>query len=804
MANYGVGIVVELVDKFSDPASKIRKQYNQINTDLNSVFKSSAVAGAGIASIGIAGITGLGLAVNESMKFEHQMSAVKAISGATVPEMKSLTDSALKFGRTTQFSAVEVGQGIEELAKAGLTTQQIINGGLAGTIEMASAGAINLADAANLAAVSMNAFKSEALTTTQIANILAGAANTSATDMNGLRLGMSDAAAVAALSGISFKDTATALAVLSQNGLTANTAGTALKTMLLRLTPSTTTAIDEMIKLGLATGKVVKVSKDGTVKWKMLSNLFYDSHGNMKSLAQVSDLLQEKLKNLTAEERTKSLQNIFGTEAIKGAAIFAKEGSKGFDTMQKAIMKITAHQVAEERLNNLLGRIDIFKNSLSVLGDVVGSFLIPKVKSLVEWLTKLVNKFLDLPKPVQENIINFVALSSIILTVGGGALLLFGTLGLLTTGFIDLMISIKAINLVLKTEFITSLALARASVIAFTLALGTNMIVAFTNVGIAIKTFTLTLIPNMITGITKAGTAIKTFTLTLIPNMIVGFSNAGTAIKTFVATIWTGFIPAIRAMSAAIWTTTIATLSNPATWGVVAIVAIITLIIYAALTIYRYWTPIKMFFIGMWEGIQEQVKAVQPEIDMITSAMKPLLDSVKGLWNWFTKLLTPINSTGTAAEIFGVKFGNILGFVIVKTIRLITLMFQLVSLMGAVASGNWGEIGGKVEGIKTEFHKLIYDEEKPRTKEGKPLSAERLVAIKRAERDIEASMKLNKDNPETLKALQQINERLHKKEKDEILVKVTLNADGKKLTEIVSATAERQKLKEHKETSKGR
>ena len=53
----------------------------------------------------------------------------------------------------------------------------------------------------------------------EVANIMAGAANASATDVQELKMGLSQVSAVASGSGLSFKDTATALAVFAQNGL---------------------------------------------------------------------------------------------------------------------------------------------------------------------------------------------------------------------------------------------------------------------------------------------------------------------------------------------------------------------------------------------------------------------------------------------------------------------------------------------------------------------------------------------------------------------------------------------------------
>lgn len=163
---------------------------------------------------------GLKSAVEESMNFEQQMANIKAVSGATGQEMSKLSELAVKYGEDTKYSSVEAGKGIEELIKAGVSLKDIINGGLEGALNLAAAGELELGEAAEIASTALNAFKKDGLSVTDAANLLAGAANASATDVHELKYGLSASAAVAAGAGMTFKDTSTALAVFAQNGLT--------------------------------------------------------------------------------------------------------------------------------------------------------------------------------------------------------------------------------------------------------------------------------------------------------------------------------------------------------------------------------------------------------------------------------------------------------------------------------------------------------------------------------------------------------------------------------------------------------
>ncbi|MEB9498215.1 phage tail tape measure protein, partial [Bacillus cereus] len=319
---------------------------------------------------------GLKSAVEESMNFEQQMANVKAVSGSTGEEMKKLSELAVNMGETTKYSSVQAGQGIEELIKAGVSLTDIINGGLEGALNLATAGELELGEAAEIASTALNAFKADHLSVADAANILSGAANASATDVRELKYGLAASSAVAAGAGMTFKDTATTLAVFAQNGLKGSDAGTSLKTMLMRLNPTTKEAYNQMKDLGLITynaqagfdflvkngvtpasrsvgdietaleGYVMKT--EGAKKWNkkcettfrelatssaFLSSKFYDQQGHIQSLENISGTLHESMKDLTDQQRSMALETLFGSDAVRGATILFKEGANGVNSM---------------------------------------------------------------------------------------------------------------------------------------------------------------------------------------------------------------------------------------------------------------------------------------------------------------------------------------------------------------------------------------------------------------------------------------------------------------------------------------
>ncbi len=307
---------------------------------------------------------GFGIAIN----FEQQISSIKALTGATATEIERIKAVSITLGKDTAFSALEAAQGFEELLKAGLSLDQVLNGGIAGALDLASAGGIAVADAATLASTALNTFSKDGLSVSRAADILAGAANSSAANMSDLKFGLAAVGNVAVLAGQSFEDTATALALFTNNGLKGSDAGTSLKTFLNNLIPTTNTAEAAFDELGLSVNGV--------------GNAFLNADGSFKDLSQISEILTNATKGLSESQKSLALETIFGSDAIRAAAILAKGGAKDFDALKVSINAISAQDVANERLNNLAGVLETLRGTFETLSIQTISPLLPKLSQL--------------------------------------------------------------------------------------------------------------------------------------------------------------------------------------------------------------------------------------------------------------------------------------------------------------------------------------------------------------------------------------------------------------------------------------
>lgn len=336
-----------------DIVAKLRL-IDQASRPLRSALSSFTKLGAAAAGIGAAvgGIAVVTDSVKKAMDFESQMASIKALTDATETQMKQMTALALEQGAATKYSALEAAQGIEELLKAGMTTADVQNGGLAAALNLATAGGLELSEAAETMATSMNAFKKDALKANQVADILAGTANAAATDVRGIGFAIASAGGVADMAGVSFRDLNAAIGLMSNDGLkNGSDAGTSFKSMLMYLQPQTKKATEMFEKLGIGVGKANKFFKNGKIR----------------GLADIAQVLQDITKGMTDQERTATFLDIFGTDGVKAATSLYKAGAKGVKEFYSAMSTTTALKVAQEKMNTAAGAVEQFQGAVETL-----------------------------------------------------------------------------------------------------------------------------------------------------------------------------------------------------------------------------------------------------------------------------------------------------------------------------------------------------------------------------------------------------------------------------------------------------
>ena len=336
--------------------------------------------GAVVAGVGAATLAGVGMVVKSYADFEKQMSSVDAATHETKGNMDLLRDAAVKAGADTAFSAVEAGQGIEELAKAGVSTKDILGGGLSGALSLAAAGALGVGDAAEIAASALTQFKLSGDQVPHLADLLAAGAGKAQGSVKDLGMALNQSGLVAASTGLTIEETTGALAAFASAGLTGSDAGTSFKTMLMSLNPNSKEAASLMDQLGIRA---------------------YDAQGKFVGMSEYAGILQNALKGMSDEQRNATLKTIFGSDAVRAANILYQEGADGINKWEAAVNDAGfAAETAARMQDNLAGDIEKLGGSIDSVFLKSGSGASDFLRGLVQGAEDLVDAIGNIPGPV--------------------------------------------------------------------------------------------------------------------------------------------------------------------------------------------------------------------------------------------------------------------------------------------------------------------------------------------------------------------------------------------------------------------
>lgn len=353
-------------------------------------------------------------AVTMGNDFEAQMSRVQAIAGATGDEFQVLQEQALQLGADTSYSATEVAQGMENLASAGFTVDEIM-ASMSGMLDLAASSGADLATASEIAASALRGFGLDASESSHVADVFAEAAARTNAQVEDMGEAMTYIAPVANAMGQSLEETAAAVGIMSDAGIKGSQAGTALRGALSRLAKPTSAMQETMEELGIS---------------------FYDTQGQMLPLSDMIETLEGSMAGLDDETRNNALVTLFGQEALPGVLALLERGSDDLRTLTASFQDAdgAAAEMAETMLDNTAGSIEEMTGALETAGITVQQVLAPHIRSAAEYVTDLADQFSDLDEEQQKSIVAWAGIAA----AAGPAVKILGTatsgVGKLTKG----------------------------------------------------------------------------------------------------------------------------------------------------------------------------------------------------------------------------------------------------------------------------------------------------------------------------------------------------------------------------------
>ena len=366
-------------------AGKVNNSFNQsigaaqgkMTTLGNVAAKAAQIAAAAWGAVKIGQF--IGDAVNNYKDFEKAMDASAVTARASNEEYAQMEAAARAAGAATTKTATEAAEALGYMALAGWDVQKS-TAGLMPILRLSEATNLDLARASDLVTDSMSALGvGEAngikgvQDMTDYLNLAVQAQRASNTSAEALMEALIGCGGAAKSIGVDMGDLSTALGILANNGTKGAEAGTALNSMLMRMT-SKDVAIKQMKALGVSV---------------------YDAQGNFRGLETVLGDVQKSLSGLSTEDKMAAMAKIAGTnystemsyllasmastgaeeeEYLRAAGL---EGdaltealantSSAWETLEKDIMNHSGvlDEVAKANTDNLQGAIELFKSAVS-------------------------------------------------------------------------------------------------------------------------------------------------------------------------------------------------------------------------------------------------------------------------------------------------------------------------------------------------------------------------------------------------------------------------------------------------------
>ena len=379
----------------------------------------------------------------------------------------------------------------------------------------------------------------------------------------------------------------------------------------------------------------------------------------------------DKLKGLSDVQKTAAFKELLGSGGDAALAkIISSEGVEGYNKQIDAMLKqADLNRRVELSLSTLKNMWEAFIGTLQNTFAVIGESAAPTLKRFTDLLNTLSGKLGDFAK-------NHATLTKIITLGGlivGGSLVAFGALGI-------------ALSMILRVS-----SLAAGGIMKFT---------GFVKTAIpwvrlkTLEIWRLIGMQKLMNYISYHGGFWKAMQYWLMTTRY-KILEAGGAMK-FLTGGLRSVILSVRALS-------IAFLTSPIGWISLAIAGV-------ALLIYKFWGPVSGFFRGLFKGIAEALKPLEPAWNIFKSIAPiffPILIPLKLIYNLIKWLIKPVNDTGKAAENLGLRFGRVIGNILSSILTLPAKMLTAgAKIIESLWKGMMSFINKPVELIKNLAQKM--------------------------------------------------------------------------------------------------
>ncbi|MEH6490742.1 phage tail tape measure protein [Halopseudomonas sp.] len=364
-----------------------------------------ATTGAGGAATGGAMLYAGARMLSPGMEFDASMSQVQSLTrlDKNSEEMKALRAQARELGASTQFTAGDAAGGQGFLAMAGFSPDAIKKA-MPGMLDLAKAGGTELAETADIASNILTGFGIGADQMGRVGDVLVGTFTRANVDLAMLGDTMKYAAPIAASLGQDIEVVAAMAGKLGDAGIQGSMGGTALRSILNRLSAPPKAAANALDELGISAS---------------------DAQGNLRDMPEILTEIYEKTKDMGDTERAGLLKGIAGEEAVSALQVLVKQAGGG--ELQEFIGKLKqtegeASKTARVMADNMKGDLAAMGSAWQDLGIELQEQQDGPLRETTQSITRLIG---SVKGWVAENprlvggLIKLAAILAVLITVGG-------------------------------------------------------------------------------------------------------------------------------------------------------------------------------------------------------------------------------------------------------------------------------------------------------------------------------------------------------------------------------------------------
>lgn len=368
------------VREATDEQDRLTEFADQVN-DLADKFTVLKMAAGGVESAMRPLMNFFQESLGAAAKLEYGMSAVQAVSGATRKETEQLAAVVKEMGATTIYTAEQSAKAMQNMALAGWDPRQMISG-LPAVIKLAAASGEDLAEMTSIVSDGMNAFQlSGEKAAVKFADVLAKAATSSNTNVGLLGQSLSYVETTAGNLGYAIEDVSVLLAAMANNALKGGVSGSALNTMLTRMSGANETAAKQMEKMGLS--------------MYYTTDAMGHAAGEAKDLMTFTNELREAFREFgdDAQAAQVAAYNLAGMRGMRGLLAIVNQSDAQWQKLTNDVYSYAgaADQISGVRMDNYTGQMYLLTSAWDALQTSVGEQFLPTATDALGVLTDITN-----------------------------------------------------------------------------------------------------------------------------------------------------------------------------------------------------------------------------------------------------------------------------------------------------------------------------------------------------------------------------------------------------------------------------